>query len=89
MTIELGREVQDRITGFKGIAIGCTHYLQGCDRILVQPKVTKDGTIPEPSAFDEPDLIVIGDGVVPVPETKSKKNGGPRPFAGRRPDITR
>lgn len=79
--IELGEEVKDRITGFKGIAIANTFYLQGCDRILVQPKVGKDGTIPEPQSFDEPDLEVVGSGVLPKPE--AKKNGGPRPMASR------
>jgi len=79
--IELGREVQDRITGFRGIAIGRTTYLQGCSRILVQPKVGKEGTIPEPASFDEPDLVVVGDGILPKPEPK--KNGGPRPMASR------
>lgn len=89
MEIKLGQEVQDRVTGYKGIAIARSHYLQGCDRILVQPKMAKDGTIPEATGFDEPDLNVISDGVFPIPEPKPKKNGGPRPFASRRPDITR
>lgn len=79
--IELGREVKDRVTGFKGIAISSTTYLQGCNRILVQPKLSKDGTIPEPQTFDEPDLEVVGDGVLPKPP--SEKNGGPRPIALR------
>ena len=79
--IKLGQEVQDRITGYKGIAIASTKYLQGCNRILVQPKLKEDGTIPDPYSFDEPDLEVIGDGILPKPERK--KNGGPRPFATR------
>jgi len=81
--IKLGQEVQDRITGYKGIAIGITHYLQGCDRLLVQPKVGKDGfTIPEPVSFDEPDLIIIGEGILKAKEDKPKQTrkspGGPR-----------
>lgn len=79
--IELGREVQDKVTGFKGIAVAKTTYLQGCSRILVQPKTNKDNTIPDAVAFDEPDLEVIGDGILPKP--KPEKNGGPRPMATR------
>ena len=78
--IKLGLEVKDRVTGFKGIAIGRTTYMQGCNRILVQQKVDKEGNIPEAISFDEPDLEVIGDGVLPKPE----KSGGPRPFASKR-----
>ena len=82
--LELGHEVQDRVTGFKGIAIARTSYLQGCDHILVQPKANvKDGTIPEAQSFDEPDLKVIGRGILPKPEPEPKKNGGPRPMAMR------
>lgn len=85
MTIELGQEVRDRITDFKGIAVGRTTYLQGCNRILVQPKVDKKGEIPEPQSFDEPDLEFIGDGILPPPEPKPKKKpGGPRPYATRK-----
>lgn len=81
--VELGQEVQDRITGFKGIAVADTRYLQGCNRILVQPKVNKDKTIPEPQSFDEPDLKIVSRGVLPEPEPKPKKKGGPRPMAQR------
>lgn len=79
--IKLGQEVKDRITGFKGIAVADTTYLQGCNRILVQPKLNKDGTIPETQSFDEPDLETIGNGILPKPEPE--KNGGPRPMASR------
>lgn len=52
--IQLGDEVEDTITGFKGVAIGRTTWLTGCDRIMVQPKgVTKDGKTYEPQSFDE------------------------------------
>lgn len=82
--IELGREVQDRITGYSGIAIAKTTYLQGCNRILVQPKISNGKvTIPDAQSFDEPDLEVVGDGVLPKLEPKPKKNGGPRPTTSR------
>ncbi len=61
---KLGKEVKDRISGFRGIAISETSYLQGCTRLSVQPPVKKDGTLPDPRPFDELDLIVVGSGVV-------------------------
>lgn len=84
MTIKLGQEVKDRVTGFRGIAVGRTTYLQGCNRILVQPKVDKEGKMLEGSAFDEPDIVVIGDGLLPKPEKFKEPPGGPRPHASKR-----
>jgi len=54
--IELGDEVMDTITGFKGVAIGRTTWIHGCSRITIQSKVKKDGTMLEPQNFDEPQL---------------------------------
>ncbi len=74
--IKLGQEVKDRVSGFQGIAVAWTMYLQGCARVTIQPKVKKDGTLSDSKTFDEPDLIVVGDG---VPYTGSYLNppGGP------------
>lgn len=57
--VELGDEVKDKVTGFKGIAVVKSIYLQGCDRFSVQPLVDKDGNIPECQHFDEPQLKVL------------------------------
>lgn len=75
---KLGKKVKDRVSGFTGIAVSETKYLQGCNRIVVQPTVKKDGTLPEAKNFDEPDLIVIDKG---VGSQENAKPGGPRPIA--------
>lgn len=72
--VNLGDEVQDKITGFKGIATSRHQYLQGCDRIGVQGKIGKDGKLPETYTFDEPLLIVIKSKVA---KKEKGKNGGP------------
>lgn len=74
--IELGDEVRDSITGFQGVAIAKTHWISGCDRINVQPKIGKDGKLPDSMSFDEPMLV-------PVKRKKkeadvNRKIGGPR-----------
>jgi len=74
MTIKLGQEVQDRITGFKGIAVAKVKYLQGCNRVSVQPKVKDDMALPDNKYFDEPDLIIVGDGIL---SPKGARPGGP------------
>lgn len=76
-TIKLGCEVKDRVTGFKGIAVSKTSYLQGCDRIAVQPKWV-EGEVPKVADFDEPDLTVVGDGILPPVKPTSRNRGGPR-----------
>jgi hypothetical protein len=77
--IELGREVEDRVSGFRGIAISRTTYLQGCDRIGVQPEVDSEGKLPDIKDFDEPDMRVVGHGIF-APKEKDD-NGGPRHVA--------
>lgn len=53
-----GQEVEDMVTGFKGIAQIRTEYIHGCPRISVQPPVTKDGKVPDEQSFDETQLKV-------------------------------
>lgn len=59
-TIELGDLVRDTISGFKGIAVGRTKWLFGCDRITIHPQgITKDGKTFDTQSFNEPQLEVI------------------------------
>jgi len=76
MEIKLGQKVEDRVTGFTGIAVSRTEFLQGCCRIEVQPTIDKEGKIPDLGCFDEPQLKVVGNGLL-VEEPKEKKTGGP------------
>ena len=57
--IKLGDEVKDTISGFVGVAISRHSYLQGCDRIGIQPPVNEDGELPESHTFDEPSLVIV------------------------------
>jgi len=76
MTVKLGDEVKDLVTGFKGIAVARHSYLNGCDRITVQPPCKKGEPLPEELNFDEPQLVVTKVGKVKIPKA-SKKTGGP------------
>ena len=75
MEINLGDQVKDKVSGFKGVAIAKTEYLNGCFRIGVQPKVDKDGKSCDAEWFDEPQLEIIGKKKV---KEGSKKVGGPK-----------
>ena len=63
--IDLGLEVEDKITGFTGIAVSKVEYINGCIQFCVQPKMkTSDkGCRPDIAYIDEGQLIVIGEGV--------------------------
>ena len=76
MPIELGDKVKDTVTGYTGIAIARTQWLQGCDRILVQAPALKDSKIPDDRAFDEPQLAILKKNAIKV--KKAKKTGGPQ-----------
>ena len=83
--IKLGDKVKDTVSGFIGIATAKHSYLQGCDRISVQPSIDKDGKLPEVQAFDEPQLKVLK--AKKVIRKKGSKPGGPMPYKDN-PKVT-
>lgn len=78
--IILGSEVIDGITGFKGIAVSEYRYLHGCLRYGVQPKLDKEGKVPDALIFDEPQLKVTK----AVKAKPIDTTGGPRTTPTRR-----
>lgn len=57
-TIKLGDRVADNITGFQGIVIAITYWLNGCTRCGVQSTELEKGLPPEPQWFDTPQLKI-------------------------------
>jgi len=84
-SLKLGREVEDKITGYKGIVTSSTKFLTGCDRFEVQSRIDKDGMIPVSESFDAEQLKVIGKGVELHPEDP----GGPRNISSKKTGATR
>lgn len=79
MNVKLGDEVKDIVSGFQGIAVSSHTYLMGCDRITVQPPYNKkEGKLPESHTFDEPQLKVIKNKIIPK---ALKKPGGPEKYS--------
>jgi len=74
--IKLGSELEDTVTGFKGIAVSRTEYLTGCDRIELQPKIDEKGELKDSISFDVGTLKKIGKGVTVNKDEESP--GGPR-----------
>lgn len=71
--ISLGDKVKDKVSGFKGVVIGVTTWLHGCNRMIVQPSVGKDGKLPDSATFDEPQVELISKKKV---KKGSRKTGG-------------
>lgn len=74
--VNFGDKVNDKVSGFAGIAIGRAEFMYGCTRIGVGPKLGKDGKLIDTAWFDEPQLNVE---VEKVLETGSRGTGGPAP----------
>jgi hypothetical protein len=70
---ELGKAVQQKTTGLKGIITARSENLYGCNRYYVQPKALKDSKLPDGWWMDEDDIKVTGRGVI----VEKKNTGGP------------
>lgn len=81
--INLGDEVKDTVTGFKGIAMARHSYFQGCNRITIQPPIDKEKELPDEHTFDEPQLIVIKKAKVKRLAVESNP-GGPEKYTDKR-----
>lgn len=77
--IELGDEVQDTISGVKGIAVGRTTWITGCDNIQIKPQgVDRDGKPCDSFAADEPIVKVVKKAKIKVQQAQTPKDrGGP------------
>lgn len=77
----LGDKVKDSVTGFSGIVVAKSDFLNGCTRYGVQSEQLKDGIPTEAQWFDEPQLKVVKSCVV---STGPRDTGGPLPFTPKR-----
>ena len=57
--IELGSTYEDRISGFRGVAVGFCAYLTGCNQALLQPKSDDNAKRPDSEWFDEQRLSAV------------------------------
>lgn len=71
--IKLGNKVRDKVSGFVGIAVARTEFLNGCVQYSVQPKAGKDNKVPEEVGIDVESLEVIEPKKVKI---KKRDTGG-------------
>ena len=72
--IKLGSKVRDKVTGFVGITVARTEFLNGCIQYNIQPKVEKDNKVPEEIAVDVGSIEVIKPKKIKI---RKKDTGGP------------
>jgi len=78
--IHLGDVARDEVTGFEGVVIAETKWLNGCLRLTLQPqKLDKQGKPYETQTFDIEQLKLI----------KAKNKPAHRPVGGPMPDPVR
>lgn len=71
--ITLGDEAKDTITGLTGVVVAITDWLNGCQRICIQPRELKDGKPVDNSVFDVEQIQVIKS----VRHVEQRRTGGP------------
>lgn len=69
--VKLGDKVKDKLTGFEGIVMGRTEYLNGCVSIGILPIELKDGKPQDWVWIDEQRVDI----------TSKADRGGPQPKA--------
>lgn len=79
--IELGDVAKDTISGFEGVVVAITDWLNGCRRLTLSPKTIHDGKPVDSYTFDVEQIELV---------KKAKPNvraahGGPHPDPSSHP----
>lgn len=80
--IQLGCTAKDSITGFVGIVVSSTEWLNGCIRVQIQPTELREGKPIEAQVFDIQQVEYVDVGL----KNETKPTGGDRPSIGRAKD---
>jgi hypothetical protein len=75
-TAVLGSTVKDIVTGFEGMVVARTEWLNGCFRVHVQPTTLKDGKPMDAISFDVQQVEVQPKAVLGITPVE-KAPGGP------------
>ncbi len=70
-----GVKAESRITGLTGTIVSRANHINGCDRYHLQPRLNKDGDVPDGYWFDEQELIILKEKKIEPPI--EKKGGFP------------
>lgn len=65
MAVQLGKSYRDIITGYEGIAVSRTEFLNGCVRVAIQAPGVYEGKPYESYVVDEPQLTELPTSLIP------------------------
>lgn len=71
--ISLGDKARDTISGFEGIVVAITNWLNGCQRITIAPQKIHDGKVIDSHTFDAEQVAVV----TPAAPLAVAPTGGP------------
>ena len=80
--IGLGDIARDTITGFEGVVVAITDWLNGCQRVSIQAAELKDGKPIDSVTFDAEQVCVVERAEKITPS----ETGGPSIAPTRNPD---
>ena len=72
--IPLGSMARDTVTGFEGMVVCISMWLNGCDRLVVQPRTLHEGKLLPTEVFDAQQMELI----VETNHKPDRSTGGPR-----------
>lgn len=84
-TLKLGDVAKDSITGFTGVIVCISEWLNGCRRLSLQPQQLDDGKMLEAHTFDAEQIVRVEAGV----DTPPEPHGGPSIAPVRQADPSR
>ena len=73
--IMLGDEIQDRVTGIKGIATAKIIFLNGCVQYSIKPRADKDGKEITATFVDSQQIKRLGEGLNKKSRGRPQKKG--------------
>ena len=80
-----GDIVKDSVTGYMGMVVATTLWLNGCYRYVVQAqKLGENGKPVDDCAFDEHQLVLVK----AQRHTGRHETGGPRPSVSQQPTVS-
>ena len=84
---DLGDLVKDKVSGYEGIVIVRSEWLNACRRYSIQAQALKDGKPIEAIGLDEDNMELVQ--AKKVADRAEKPTGGDQPMASRAADPTR
>jgi hypothetical protein len=84
--IELGDTAKDVVTGFEGVVVARSEWLNGRVRLSIQPRALRDGKPIESQSFDVEQCALVQKCDAKMP---TKKAGGPMPEPSGRQEPRR